>query len=96
MDLAIIADAKQHINNGNLQELQRQVCQLLDNPELQREPDWPFIFQKVYLHACLKGRSEIASWLHKAIYPLMDPIQQIALRQMFAYGRHLLSKAAKK
>ena len=96
MDLAIIADAKQHINDGNLEEIQHQICQLLDNPDLPSEPDWPFIFQKVYLHACLKGRHEIANWLHTAIYPLMDPIQQIALRQMFAYGRHLLSKAAKK
>jgi hypothetical protein len=96
MDLAIIAEAKQNINDGNLEEIQTQVCQLIDDPALGREPDWPFIFQKVYLHACLKGRQEIADWLHKAMYPMMDPIQQIALRQIFSYGRHLLSKAKKK
>jgi hypothetical protein len=96
MDLAIITEAKRHINDGNLEEIQRQICQLLNESDLEREPDWPFIFQKVYLHACLKGRQEIASWLHTAMYPLMDPIQQIALRQIFSYGRHLLSKAAKK
>ncbi len=93
MDLDIIAEAKQHINDGNLEEIQTQVCALIDT-ELPHEPDWPFIFQKVYLHACLKGRRQIAEWLQTAMYPLMDPIQQIALRQVFSYGRHLLSKAA--
>jgi hypothetical protein len=96
MDLDIIAEANQYINDGNLEELQSQVCRLIDSTELPREPDWPFIFQKVYLHACLKGKQQIADWLQKAMYPIMDPIQQIALRQIFSYGRHLLSKARRK
>jgi hypothetical protein len=95
MDTEIIAEAKQHINDGNLYELQSQVCALIDSTELPREPDWPFIFQKVYLHACLKGQTAIANWLRTAMYPLMDPIQQIALRQIFSYGNYLLSKAKK-
>jgi hypothetical protein len=94
MDLEIIAEAKQHINDGNLEEIQKQVCELIDT-DLPREPDWPFIFQKVYLHACLKGRRQIAEWLQTAMYPLMDPIQQIALRQVFSYGKYLLSRAKK-
>jgi hypothetical protein len=53
--------------------------------------DWAF--QKLYLHACLKGRKEIAEWLEKVVFPTMDPIQQMALRQGFAYGKHLLRKA---
>jgi len=96
MDLEIIAEAKQHINDGNLEGIQEQVCHLFNTSDVEREPDWPFIFQKVYLHACLKGQQEIANWLHTTIYPLMDPIQKIALRQIFSYGRHLLSKASKK
>jgi hypothetical protein len=55
--------------------------------------DWPFIFQKVFLHACLKGRAEIAEWLEKDVFPLLDAVQQIALRQTFSYGRHLLRQA---
>lgn len=54
--------------------------------------DWPTVFQKVYLHACLKGRKEIASWLQDTVFPTMDPIQQIGLRQVFSYGRHLLNR----
>jgi hypothetical protein len=95
MDTDIIEEAKRHINDGNFYALQTQVCELIDNSNLPREPDWPFIFQKVYLHACLKGQTAIATWLQTAMYPLMDPIQQIALRQIFSYGRYLLSKAKK-
>lgn len=58
--------------------------------------DWPSVFQKVYLHACLKGRKEIASWLQDTVFPTMDPIQQIALRQVFSYGRHLLKRVVEK
>jgi hypothetical protein len=93
MDLEIIHEAKRHVEDGNLPYLQEQICALLGNTELSREPDWPFIFHKVYLHACLKGKHEIAKWLTNAMYPLMDPIQQIALRQIFSYGRYLLKKA---
>lgn len=53
--------------------------------------DWAF--QKLYLHACLKGRKEIAEWLEQAVFPTMDPIVQIALRQGFSYGRYLLRKS---
>ncbi len=58
--------------------------------------DWPTLFQKVYLHACLKGEQAIAEWLEKTVFPTLDPIQQIALRQGFAYGRHLLGVAERR
>jgi hypothetical protein len=58
--------------------------------------DWPTLFQKVYLHACLKGQKEIAQWLEKTVFPTLDPIQQIALRQGFAYGRYLLGVAERR
>lgn len=55
-----------------------------------------WLFQKVYLHACLKGRREIAEWLQDVVFPTLDPIRQIALRQGFAYGRHLLRTAERR
>ena len=54
--------------------------------------DWAFIFQKLYLHACLKKKREVAEWFEKEVFLLLDPIQQIALRQCFAYGRYLLGR----
>jgi hypothetical protein len=92
MDAGIIQESKKHIEDGNLPYLQTYVCSLMNNEELEREPDWPHIFHRVYLHACLKGKKEIAEWLQTAMYPLMDPIEQIALRQIFPYGRYLLTR----
>lgn len=95
MDDQIIAECKQFIEKGDADAFRTRIQEMLETEYL-REPDWPYIFHRIYLHACLKGRSEMATWLQTAIYPLMDPIQQIALRQIFPYGRTLLQKAAQK
>lgn len=52
---------------------------------------WEYIYQKLYLHACLKKKKQIVEWMN-GLFPQFDPIQQIALRQMFSYGRYLLAK----
>lgn len=52
---------------------------------------WEYIYQKLYLHACLKKKHRIVDWL-KSMFEHFDPIQKIALRQMFSYGRYLLAK----
>ncbi len=57
------------------------------------EIPWDTLFKDIYIHACLKKQQRIVDWLVK-LYEEMPPIQKIALRQIFAYGRHLLSKAA--
>jgi hypothetical protein len=52
---------------------------------------WEYIYQKLYLHACLKKKTRIVKWFD-SLFHSFDPIQQIALRQMFSYGRYLLAK----
>jgi hypothetical protein len=52
---------------------------------------WEYIYQKLYLHACLKKKQRIVEWM-KPLFEQFDPIQKIALRQMFSYGRYLLAK----
>jgi hypothetical protein len=52
---------------------------------------WEYIYQKLYLHACLKKKHRIVTWL-KEMFEQFDPIQKIALRQMFSYGKYLLAK----
>ena len=52
---------------------------------------WDYIYQKVYLHACLKKRRNFVDWL-LTLRERLDPIEHIALRQMFAYGKYLLEK----
>ncbi len=64
----------------------------LQHMEFDVAPDWPWVFQKVYLHACLKGKKDVADWLREVFEHNSDPIQKIAYRQTYAYGNHLLQK----
>lgn len=77
---------KSRVENDDLEGLQKLYQEYLDE-----DFAWEYAYQKIYLHACLKKKQEIAKWI-ESLYELMDPIQQIALRQMFAYGRYLLAK----
>ncbi len=82
------------VERGDLQGLQHAFNDLQASDV--GDVDWPWIFQKVYLHASLKGQRDIAEWLETSVFPTLDPIAQIALRQSFAYGRHLLGLARQK
>lgn len=90
----MITCAKKCIEENNLYALQSTYQEFITSFNTEHT-DWPYIFQKIYLHACLKGCKEISEWLEKTLYPQMDPIQKIALRQVFPYGRHLLQRATK-
>ena len=56
--------------------------------------DWPYVLQKLYIHACLKGRSDVADWL-ASLFDALDPISRIAYRHTLAYGRALLQRAGR-
>lgn len=61
--------------------------------EIQDEYDgvWDYIFKKVYIHACLKKNKPIVDILLQT-YQELSEIEQIAIRQVFPYGRYLLAK----
>ncbi len=83
---SFLNDCKQMIEKDNLEGLQEYYA------EYSHENfPWDYIYQKLYLHACLKKKQRIVDWL-TSLYSSFDPIQQIALRQMFSYGRYLLAK----
>jgi hypothetical protein len=90
MDNEIIRDCKKYVEENNLDYLKEYLQNILQDD---REHDYPVIFQKIYLHACLKGKRDVAEWLTNSVYPIMEPIQKIALRQVFSYGNHLLKQA---
>ena len=90
-DSTILADVKHHIDCGNLSGIQH-VWNSLSDYEFEEQPDWVYLFQKIYLHACLKHQPQIAEWMQHVLFPKMDPIQQIALRQVFSYGKYLLKR----
>jgi len=94
MNEQIVQECKKYITENNVCALQVYYQELAES-EFPQAPDWPYIFQKVYLHACLKGLPQVSEWLEKELYTRMDPIQKIALRQIFPYGKHLLTQAEK-
>ena len=89
MDRSIISTCKEIIDAGDLPKLQS-YYQFLEEPEDYRIP-WEYIYQQVYLHACLRKQKEIAEWLH-TLLETFGPVERIALRQMFSYGKYLLNR----
>ncbi len=81
-----IKDCKVLIEKDNLEGLQE-----MYNEMSGENYPWEYIYQKLYLHACLKKKRRIVEWMD-SLFQLMDPIQQIGLRQMFSYGKYLLAK----
>lgn len=77
---------KELIEKDNLEGLQEFYSEMADE-----EYPWEYIYQKLYLHACLKKKHRIVEWMN-SMFEHFDPIQKIALRQMFSYGRYLLAK----
>jgi len=87
---------KRAIERNDLSTIREEWERLKEEGECERKDtpyvDYPTLFQTVYLHACLKKKRDIATWLETTVFPSMDPIQQIALRQVFSYGKYLLKK----
>ena len=93
VDRELLLTIKEFTAKGNLEGL-KEYWKELQETEFPCKVDWTTLFQKVYLHACLKGKREIAEWF-QTLFSQIDPIQQIGLRQVFSYGRYLLAKAVK-
>jgi hypothetical protein len=87
----VISEFKQFINRGYLEGFKEKWNEYYSETDFGKEIAWDFIFQKIYLHAALKKQKDICEWLD-TVFTKLDPIQQIALRQMFAYARYLLNK----
>ena len=93
---AIIYECKAFIDGGNVHEFKLSIINLMNTVYPSNlTPDWADIFKRIYLHACLRGKTEMALWMAANVYPQMDGIQQIALRHVFPYGRYLIGKYEK-
>ena len=87
--MSILDDCKALVTAGDLQGLQEYYADARNMEYL--ASNWQYLYQKVYLHACLKKKVEIADWL-TSLFPTFDQVSQIAMRQIFPYGRHLLAR----
>ena len=94
MNKEVILNCKAYINEDLEQEFKQYILYVINNQESNTEYKlaYEYIFQQVYIHACLKKKRDIAEWLQTTLFPRLDPIQQIGLRQVFPYGRYLLAK----
>jgi hypothetical protein len=88
MNEALISACKNLINAGDLVGLKAYYKDMMEG-SYEYNPNWEYIYHRVYLHACLKHQVAIADWL-TGLFATFDPVSQIALRQIFPYGRHLL------
>lgn len=95
VDRELLTTAKEFINKKDLSSLQLYWMELQDT-EFPCSVDWTGLFQKLYLHACNKGAIDITGWFQNVLFVQLDPIQQIALRQIFPYGRYLTALALKR
>ena len=84
MEESLLRECKEYINANKFEEFQEFYRELT-------ESDWANLYQKVYLHACLKKKHQIAEWL-ETLFTQFPPITQIAYRQLFFYGYVLLRR----
>jgi hypothetical protein len=90
MNEAFIRTCKTYVNEGNLLGLQDCYNEMRNN-DLGYNLNWEYIYHRIYLHACLKKKQDIANWL-TSIFTSFDIISQTGLRQIFPYGRYLLAR----
>ncbi len=90
-----LSDLKKLVEKSALESLKEAFQQILAGT-LETDAEWDYLFQKVYLHACLKGKTDIVIWMEEQVFPTLPPIQQMAIRQVFSYGHTLLRKHVKK
>ena len=91
MEREIIKTCKEAIERAPLEHLQHLYLEY-SSAENANQVAWDLVFKDVYLHACLKKKETIMKWLEDDVFQHLDPIQQIALKPTFAYGRHLFRK----
>lgn len=84
----LIYEIKEFIDQNDLQALQQYFQQLdLNDTTI----PWDFVYQKVYLHACLKKKKEIKEWF-EGLISLFNPISQSAIKHTFNYGNYIANK----
>jgi len=89
MNTALIATCKEFINAGDLAGLKAYYSDL-QTMEYEYNPNWQYIYRQLYIHSCLKKKQDIAAWFVE-MFQSFDIVTQTALRQIFPYGRYLLT-----
>ncbi len=83
----IIKKFKYYIDDDRYEDMY-ELYNNITTPEYHNKISYPFIFQKVYLYACIKRKSEVVVWLFN-VYKTFALVDRIALRPTIIYGKHL-------
>lgn len=83
----IIKEIKECINYNDIEGIHKVYTEEQTKDYL----NWGYIYQKIYLHACLKQNHEVVEYL-KPMFELLSPIDKMTIRPMFHYGDYLLRK----
>ena len=79
---------KDYINKNNVDGFKEFLFEVQETYE---SLSWDYLFHKIYIHACLKKNQPIVDIMIEK-YNTLDPIDKIALRQIFSYGKYLLKR----
>lgn len=81
----VIDEIKDAIDKDDLNKVQ-EMYDSIDFTDSQ--VPWDYVFQKVYLYACLKKKQIFISWFEN-IFHQFNPIQQSGIRHTLNYGRFI-------
>jgi hypothetical protein len=95
VEQSIVDDIKEIIERGCLEEVQEYWMSITTEYEFDQPPDFPWVIQKIFIHACLHGKRGIAEWL-RSVFNGMDEISKIAYKHTLNYGDVLLRKKEKR
>lgn len=87
----VVKRFKSFVETEDLSGAQGFLAGLVSDPDAALDIAWDHVYQKVYLHACLKQKRAFVDWI-VTLFEMLEPIEKIALRQTFAYGNYLLNK----
>lgn len=84
-------DLKRTIDNGSLDDVRDTIYEIIQETN-ENIIAWDYVILKIYVHACLRKKVEIAKWIAENGEKMLEPVQWIAIRQMIPYGKMLLAK----
>ena len=93
MNRNIIRTAKKYVEENNIIML-KNIYNDISNMDCEYNVNIPSIFKEVFYHACLRGETEIITYLMRFYFEL-DDITQVLLKQMFPYGKYIMSPSLK-
>lgn len=91
MNRNIVKTAKKYVEENNIIML-KNLYNDISNMDCEYKVNIPSIFKEVFFHACLHGETEIITHL-MCFYFEFDDLTQVLLRQMFPYGKYIMSSS---